>query len=344
MSRAHLGGRGDRRPPLFFVGGLEGPPHPGQPLAGALIDTMPCRGLDLPGRDGARPPLDDVRAMASYFLPGVLLVQPWGGPFQLAGYGFGGILAYELGRLLRGIGQPVAPVILFDTALPRPGQPPPRPNPQLAIRELARMRHLPCLWQGTCRCGIDHGVPLSEQGARIARALGARDPARYEDYLLASISTYTAALRAYAAYRPGPSDLPVVLARPADRTSNWGLPSQLALYDSRCLGWERAPVAELHLAVTPTDRGSFFADPHHWDLANLVHRHLATPTPPPPPGPTPSSPRLSSPPLASPPLASPPLASPSLAGLPLYGLPPAGPPPRTPQPTTEPGERTVSIP
>lgn len=281
MGRARLSGRRDRRAPLFFVGGLEGPPHPGQPLASAL-NTMPCRGLDLPGRDGARPPLDDVRAMASYFLPGVLLVQPWGGPFQLAGYGFGGILAYELGRLLRGLGQPVAPVFLFDAALPLPGQPPPQPNPQLAIRELARMRHVQCLWQGACRCGVDHAVPLSEQGARIARALGARDPARYEDHLLAAISTYSAGLRAYAAYRPGPSDLSVVVVRPADRSSGWGLPSQLGLYDSRCLGWERAAVGQLHLSVIPTDRASLFANPNHWELANLVHHHLTPPAPPPP--------------------------------------------------------------
>jgi thioesterase domain-containing protein len=212
----------------------------------------------------------------------VLLVQPWGGPFQLAGYGFGGILAYELARLLRGLGQPVAPVFLFDAALPLPGQPPPQPNPQLAIRELARMRHVQCLWQGACRCGVDHAVPLSEQGARIARALGARDPARYEDHLLAAISTYSAGLRAYAAYRPGPSDLSVVVVRPADRTSAWGLPSQLGLYDSRCLGWERAAVGQLHLAVIPTDRASLFANPNHWELANLVHHHLATPAAPPP--------------------------------------------------------------
>ncbi|ONH25690.1 thioesterase [Pseudofrankia asymbiotica] len=279
--------RSRRPPPLFLVGGLEGPPHPGLPLAGALSVSTVCRGLDLPGRDGARTPLADVRAMAVHLLPSVLLDQPGGGPYQLGGYGFGGVVAYELGRLLRGLGQPVARVFLFDAALPLPGQAPPADNPKLAVRELARMRHLACVWQGACRCGVDHGVPLSTQGAAIARALGATDPDDYEDHLLDAVDTYAAAVRAYAAYSPPPSDLPVVLIRPANPANPWGQPSQLRLSTSPCLGWENTGVADLTTAVIPGDHITMFANPYLWDVATIVQRYLFNPQPAPRSAPAP---------------------------------------------------------
>jgi thioesterase domain-containing protein len=253
------------------------------PLATALSATTRCKGLSLPGRDGARPPLDDVRTMVAHLLPRLLLSRP-AGPYQLGGYGFGGILAYELGRLLRGLGQEVTWVFLFDAALPLPGQEPPQPDPRLAVRELARLRHLACVWQDVCRCGVDHTVPLSRQGRRIARALGATDPARFEDHILNAVDTYSAALRAYAVYEPGPSDLRVALVRPASAENTWGLPEQIALSTSRYLGWEEVGLSELRVSVVPGDHATLFAGPTLWDVAALVQRLLIPPaTPPVPP-------------------------------------------------------------
>jgi thioesterase domain-containing protein len=265
---------GGRRAPLFFVAGLEGSPHPGVPLAGALGPEVQTRGLDLPGRAGERPPLDDVRAMAAHLLPSVLVAQPWGGPYHLAGYASGGIIAYELARLLRGIGQPVAPLILVDTVLPLAGHPTLPVDSVLAVRELTRMRHLACGWQGACRCGVDHKMPLAAQGARIARALGGTDPDRYEEHILAATDVYTAALRAFAAYEPGPSDLRVALIRSADWSNVWGLPSQLARHTSPCLGWELVPMRGLRLHVVATNRPSLFTGSTLWEVAEIVSRYL----------------------------------------------------------------------
>ncbi|MBL7495460.1 thioesterase [Frankia sp. CNm7] len=342
MGRDPLTG-GTRGAPLFFVGGLEGPPHPGLPLAGALSLSIAIRGLDLPGRDGERPPLDDVRAMVAHLLPAVLLAQPGGGPYQLAGYAFGGILAYELGRLLRNLNQPVGRVLLLDTALPLPGQPPPPADSVLAIRELARMRHLACGWQGTCRCGVDHSVPLSTQGTRIARALGSTDPAHHEDHILAAVDVYTAALRAYATYQPQPSDLPVTLIRARDWSNPWGLPSRLALHTTPALGWEQVRLGDLRTHVLATDRLSLFADPHLWDVVATLQRYLPAPGGPPAPGaaghrsgqpgavpPAPGAWGFSNPPSAPPSVwpSVPPPARPS--GPP--PVPPTTPPPAPPPP------------
>ena len=310
---------GGRPAPLLVVAGLEGPPHPGLPLAGALGSTVQCRGLDLPGRAGERRPLQDVQAMAVHLLPSVLVAQPWGGPYQLAGYGSGGIIAYELGRLLRGIGQPVAPVILLDSVLPLAGHPPLQVDPVLAVRELARMRHLACGWQGACRCGVDHSQPLAAQGARIARALGATDPDHYEEHILAATGVYTAALSALAAYEPGPSDLRVVLIRSADWSNVWGLPSQLARHTSPCLGWELVPLAGLRLHVVATDRPSLFANPTLWEVANIVSHYLAPPSAG--AGRSPVPPAVAAWEAMPPPAAEPPM---SPAGTP--AMPPAGAP------------------
>ncbi|MBX6390200.1 MAG: thioesterase [Frankia sp.] len=258
-----------RDSPFILIGGLAGRPHPLRPLAHALGDSVHCRGLDLPGHDGRRPPPQDVRAAAARLLPAVLLAQPEG-PYHLGGVDFGGIVAYELARLLRSLGQPVARLVLFDAPLAVPGQPPPAVDPVRAVRELARLRHLTCLWQGGCDCGVDHSQPLSAQGARIARALGATDPARHEERILSAVTAYTAALRAYAAYWPRPSDVPTVLVHPAQPSPDWGRPSQVATYDTACTGWEFVGLADFRHAALPASRLTLFAQPHLAAIAALV--------------------------------------------------------------------------
>jgi len=58
-----------------------------------------------------------VEQLSEALLEPLLAVQPHG-PFSLEGYSFGGLLAYELARLLRDRGHEVAVLALVDTPLP----------------------------------------------------------------------------------------------------------------------------------------------------------------------------------------------------------------------------------
>ncbi len=79
------------RPPLFMV-------HPGgggvlcyADLARALGPDQPLYGLQAPGLDGERPPLDRIEDMADLYISALP-----DGPVHLGGWSFGGLVAYEM--------------------------------------------------------------------------------------------------------------------------------------------------------------------------------------------------------------------------------------------------------
>ena len=61
-----------------------------------------------------RPRAPSMEAMAARFCAEITAFQPEG-PLSLAGYSFGGLLAYEMARQLRGAGRQIAMLAIFDT-------------------------------------------------------------------------------------------------------------------------------------------------------------------------------------------------------------------------------------
>ena len=108
--------QGDRTP-IFFFPGMGGHPLTFANLANCLGSSQPCYGLTVPGLDGDAPPLETVEAMAAEMVQTLRSVQP-AGPYQLAGYSFGGLLAYEAARQLTAAGQAVALLAIYDTFAP----------------------------------------------------------------------------------------------------------------------------------------------------------------------------------------------------------------------------------
>jgi len=105
---------GDRRPPLVFI-------HPsgGQVLGyHTLVTLLPQNQTVLAfqslGLDGKHNPLGDMDAMANRYVTELLQVQP-SGPFQLAGYSFGGRIALLMANRLRSAGHEVSLLALLDT-------------------------------------------------------------------------------------------------------------------------------------------------------------------------------------------------------------------------------------
>jgi thioesterase domain-containing protein/acyl carrier protein len=103
---------GHRRP-LFVFPGLGGHPVTFAPLAAALGTDQPCRGLTVPGLDGDAGPLPTVEAIAEAMVANLRRAQPTG-PYQLAGYSFGGLLAYEAARQLTAAGERVSLLAIYD--------------------------------------------------------------------------------------------------------------------------------------------------------------------------------------------------------------------------------------
>jgi thioesterase domain-containing protein len=86
-------------------------------LARSLGPEQPFLALAARGLDSNQAPDDDVRVMAARYAEVVRATQPEG-PYYLAGYCFGGVVAYELAVQLTRAGQPVAFVGLFEGYAP----------------------------------------------------------------------------------------------------------------------------------------------------------------------------------------------------------------------------------
>jgi amino acid adenylation domain-containing protein len=86
-------------------------------LAMAIDDGTPVIGIHIPMLHDAhhRPTLNDI---VHHYLDVVRSVQP-SGPYYLAGLCLGGMVAYEVGRLLQEQGETISLVVLFDAVLPR---------------------------------------------------------------------------------------------------------------------------------------------------------------------------------------------------------------------------------
>jgi amino acid adenylation domain-containing protein len=110
------------RTPLFCVHGAGGNVLLYRDLSANLGEDYPIYGFQSKGLDGRTQPLSTIEEMADHYLAELKSVRP-NGPYCLAGYCLGGMVAYQMARLLRRAGKHVSFVGLFDSYNPaRAGQ------------------------------------------------------------------------------------------------------------------------------------------------------------------------------------------------------------------------------
>jgi thioesterase domain-containing protein/acyl carrier protein len=106
-------------PPLFLLHGMGGSVMILRDLAQRIGGTRAVWGIEAQGMDGAAPPLDRIEEMAEAHIADLRAVAPRG-PYLLAGYSFGGLVAFEMARQFVQAGEEVALLALLDT-FPHPG-------------------------------------------------------------------------------------------------------------------------------------------------------------------------------------------------------------------------------
>ncbi|MAU17385.1 MAG: non-ribosomal peptide synthetase [Muricauda sp.] len=104
---------GDKTP-LFIVHGANYNVLVFEKLANSLDSDQPVYGLQAKGIDGTDEPDDTVEAMAANFIAEIKTVYPHG-PYSLAGFSFGGIIAFEMYRQLKAKGEKVKILASLDS-------------------------------------------------------------------------------------------------------------------------------------------------------------------------------------------------------------------------------------
>jgi thioesterase domain-containing protein len=106
------------QPPLVFAPSIFGNVHEWRHVAELLRQGRPIYGLSVAGSQPYWPGCETLQDVAKGFAA-ALISAGWAMPCHLAGYSFGGILAYEVARQLTAAGGRVGSVIVVDTGLRR---------------------------------------------------------------------------------------------------------------------------------------------------------------------------------------------------------------------------------
>jgi amino acid adenylation domain-containing protein len=103
----------DQRPPLICLPGISGNLWEFRRLAKRLGPDIPLYGLQPVGLDGEQKPHETIEEIAEHYLAEVRAAQP-NGPYYLAGYSIGGVMAYEMAQRLSASGEAIGVLALFD--------------------------------------------------------------------------------------------------------------------------------------------------------------------------------------------------------------------------------------
>jgi thioesterase domain-containing protein/acyl carrier protein len=104
------------RPPLFCAPGISGSLLQLQELTECLGPDQPVYGLRPRGTDGRQPPHTTIEDWAAANIALMRSIQPVG-PYCIAGFSLGGVVAFEMARQLEAAGQTIGLVALIDSQL-----------------------------------------------------------------------------------------------------------------------------------------------------------------------------------------------------------------------------------
>lgn len=154
------------RVPIFWLHTLGGDNGAGlftyEPLSRHLGPDQPSYGLVAP--PGPQP--ETLEEMAAFYAREIRTVRPHG-PYILAGYCFGGVLAYEVARQLAAAGAAVERVILLDAA-------PPSPPGMPGVFSRAFARHLAVELPAWLRVACGNPSDFVRRGERVVRRIVGR--------------------------------------------------------------------------------------------------------------------------------------------------------------------------
>jgi amino acid adenylation domain-containing protein len=111
-----MAGSGSTVPPLFLAHPLGGHVFTYQDLADSLKPFCPVSCFKAFGLDPGEQPLDDIQEMARRYVAAMRSIQPVG-PYAIAGWCMGGVIAYEIAAQLHSVGETVAFLGILSSAV-----------------------------------------------------------------------------------------------------------------------------------------------------------------------------------------------------------------------------------
>lgn len=255
--------------PLFVVHGMSGTVMECWALVAALRSPRPVHGLQARGLDGEETAQQRVEDMAASYIEQMRTVQP-SGPYSVAGYSFGGLVALEIAQQLLRAGEQIELLCLLDTRVQArylPWHASMRYWCDLAGRRWRTLRELPASQGFEYLTGRLVGV-VDQMRMRVGRM-----PHRPEPYAFpmppALLRVRETMRLAMATYRPRPYHAgPIVYVRALSSQGEYGDPMPL---------WRRVARNGLVIADVPGSHSEMIAEPHLRLVAAALDRGLKIP-------------------------------------------------------------------
>ncbi|HEX5851854.1 MAG TPA: amino acid adenylation domain-containing protein [Solirubrobacteraceae bacterium] len=237
------------RPPIFCVHGGAGTILHLQPLARRLGSEQPFYGLQSSGLYGGSAPIETVQEMASHYLSEMRQVHP-GGPWLIAGYCFGTIVAFEIAQRLVAEGEDVQLLALFNGPSPAwihkwswyGGQPSQRkdiPRPVRITRKQRLLRAARQPWRLFTWFAWHAGLRIDKLRVKLAMARARPIPERLREEFFFDLHA-----RAERAYEPTPY--------PGDLVVFYGE----GLYEDPELGWGEFAAGGIETFAVPGEHNN----------------------------------------------------------------------------------------
>jgi thioesterase domain-containing protein len=275
--------RGERRP-LFCM-------HPGHgsvssylALARYLGPDQPFFGLQAQDLDRDGDPYLSVEELATRYLEEVTELLPCG-PYLLAGWSFGGLVAFEMAQQLRRRGEKVAGLALIDTRTPMSNARLVQLDPEIMksyilleqAKSIAKIsaRDLPLVPEDLL------GLDLHQQLDIIMKSLDLQSHLS-EEMDVATVRRYLelrlARFQAIRNYIPLPYDGRITLFRAADVYTDTALGEAAEIFTEAAhnptYGWDEIASSAIDLRPVPGDHETIIREPHVRELASALRGFL----------------------------------------------------------------------
>jgi len=262
-------------PPFFVVHPVGGLTYNFRHLAAHLEQGRPLYALQSPGVAGSELTSDRLEVMAHRYVAAIRSLQP-AGPYWLAGWSMGGVVAFEMARQMESSGEEVAFLGLMDAFIPMPKR-------AVAPSEGG----LPADVEQLVEFGHNLGVPLHDWKVDWTRWAGLDSRTRFarvveaaresgavaadidEDRLAHLHEVFRSNADALQSYRPQRYGGAAVLFWALE-----GAAGRNRLDAARGLGWESYVGGGVRVNWVPGDHYSMMAEPNVRALAESLNREL----------------------------------------------------------------------
>lgn len=236
-------------------------------LAVNMDPDQPVYGLQAKGINGIDEPLDNIEDIAAYYIESIRANNP-DGPYALAGYSFGGIIAFEMVRQLTAMGKEVKLLAMFDTYAEQSHDHDPWP---VRVWEASRIFVRKFLYTFVLlardpRQTIDYKIDINTRRLKELYWKIWYGEEQHKAFRDTSYRVDKSNRRAWRNYRLTPQPVKIELFRAKIRT--------YYLDDFEFLGWKPFALKGVNVHEVPGDHNYLFASPNDKEFGRILQNVL----------------------------------------------------------------------